>query len=55
MLTVEFGKKTVGRLRPHFFAACNATDLTEICDPTRWNVYIYNITCTDPKKELTAR
>ncbi|XP_003737621.1 phospholipid phosphatase 2 [Galendromus occidentalis] len=55
MITVEFGKKTVGRLRPHFFEACKATNLQEICDPSRLNQFVYDVKCSNLKNEITAR
>ncbi|XP_075215662.1 putative phosphatidate phosphatase isoform X2 [Lycorma delicatula] len=54
-LTTDFGKYIIGRLRPHFIAACNP-DIVKMCDLEQYKgVYIEDFTCSDPSLEKKAR
>uniref|UniRef100_A0A1B6GG12 Phosphatidic acid phosphatase type 2/haloperoxidase domain-containing protein n=1 Tax=Cuerna arida TaxID=1464854 RepID=A0A1B6GG12_9HEMI len=45
-VTVDMGKLTVGRLRPHFLAVCQPDNLDQLCPSETAHSYITDIHCT---------
>uniref|UniRef100_A0A1B6IBH3 Phosphatidic acid phosphatase type 2/haloperoxidase domain-containing protein n=1 Tax=Homalodisca liturata TaxID=320908 RepID=A0A1B6IBH3_9HEMI len=45
-VTVDMGKLTVGRLRPHFLAVCQPDNLDQLCPSDTAHTYITDIHCT---------
>ncbi|KAG8244013.1 hypothetical protein J6590_031013 [Homalodisca vitripennis] len=45
-VTVDMGKLTVGRLRPHFLTVCQPDNLDQLCPSDTAHTYITDIHCT---------
>ncbi|KAK4015742.1 hypothetical protein OUZ56_030716 [Daphnia magna] len=51
-LVTDFGKYTIGRLRPHFIAVCQPENLAELCSSNAPHTYITNYKCTGSDEDL---
>lgn len=50
-MATDFGKYTIGRLRPHFIAMCQPENLSELCPLGGPPVYITDFKCTGTNEQ----